>query len=91
MSTRTLVAFVDRVRQLSFTDPNPDKRAAYEHVLDLLARIDTGTAADLIAATAPKPLQSFPRDWPVITEDMDEREAMELRRSLQPELEAEGA
>jgi hypothetical protein len=76
---------------MSFTDPSPDARAAYENVLDLLARIDTGTAADLIAATAPRPLQQFPRDWPVIPHDMDDLERDELLRSLHPELEAEGA
>lgn len=65
MSTRNLAGLVERLREKSFTDPNPDKRAAFEEVLNLLARIDTGTAADLIEATAPKPLPEFPRDYPI--------------------------
>lgn len=69
MSTRSLVGLVERLREKSFTDPNPDKRAAFEEVLDLLARIDTGTAADLVEATAPRPIAEFPRDWRVCDSD----------------------
>ena len=71
VSTRTLTGFVDWVRTQSFTDPNPDARAAFERVLDKLSRIDSGEVADIVEATAPKPLPELPRDYPICDVDLN--------------------
>lgn len=65
MSTRTIAGAVERIRQLAITDPCPDARAAYEVVLNLLGRVDECELADLIEATAPRPLPCFPREYPI--------------------------
>lgn len=91
MSCRKISGAIERIRQLSITDPSPDARAAYEVVLNLLSRVDECELADLIKATAPRPLQALPQDWPVITDDMDQAERDELLSAMLPQLEPEGA
>lgn len=80
MSERRLHVVVELIRQKSYTDPHPEKRAAFEEVLDMLARVDKLDLDEFMRATAPRPLQGFPRDFPIITREDKERE--ELHRAL---------
>ena len=56
MATRNLHDAVNRIREWSLTDPDPNRRAAFEEVLRLLGGVDTLDLDAFVAATAPRPL-----------------------------------